>query len=98
MQVTILHNQSLLDIAVQHTGNIENAFAISAANGLAVSDALTPGTVLMIPENVVYDKDILNYYQSKNIKPATAITILPSAEPELEGIGYWTIEKTFKVS
>ena len=91
---TVLHNQSLLDFAIQHTGNVLNAFVIAMENGLAVSDELETGMVLIIPESVVNDADILNYYQAKSVKPATAITNFIGdgiPEPQLEGIGYWII-------
>lgn len=89
----VLHNQSLLDIAIQHTGNVLNAFLIAQANGLAVSDELSTGQILIIPETVQKDTDILNYYTSRAIQPATAITTIidDNTEPKLEGIGYWII-------
>lgn len=74
MEITVLHNQSLLDVAIQHTGSVENCFAIAAANGLAVSDLLSAGSVLVIPGTLKNDNDILNYYTSKKIMPATALT------------------------
>jgi nucleoid-associated protein YgaU len=46
--------QSLWDIAVQYAGSAQAAFQIAQANGLGVSDLLTPGQVLQIPE--VLDK------------------------------------------
>ncbi len=94
MKVTVLHNQSLLDISIQHTGNVTNAFEIAKANSLAISDELSSGTELIIPESVVSNSDILNYYTSKAIQPATAITNFigdGSPEPHPEGIGYWII-------
>lgn len=93
MNVTVLHNQSLLDIAIQHTGSAANVFLIAKANGLAVSDEITPGDGLIIPDTVVLDTDIKNYYTSRAIQPATAITTIidDNTEPKLEGIGYWII-------
>ncbi|SHK69886.1 hypothetical protein [Epilithonimonas mollis] len=90
----VLHNQSILDFAIQHTGSVANAFEIAKANGLAISDNLVPGMELIIPGTSENDTDILNYYTSKVIQPATAITNLigdGSPEPQLEGIGYWII-------
>lgn len=89
----VLHNQSLLDFAIQHTGSAQNAFAIAMANGLSVSDEISAGSALIIPDSVVLDVDIRNYYTSKAIQPATAITNLISdnPEPQLQGIGYWII-------
>ncbi len=96
----VLHNQSLLDFAIQHTGNVTNAFEIAKANGLAVSDELEAGVELAIPETVVNDADVLQYYASRSIQPATAITtIIIDGEPEtqLEGISYWAIYDDFIV-
>ena len=50
--ITILHNQSLLDIAIQHTGAVENTFAIAVANGLSLTDDLPAGAEIKIPEGV----------------------------------------------
>lgn len=93
MTAIVLHNQSLLDIAIQHTGSVANVFLIAQANGLAVSDEITPGTDLIIPDTVVLDTDIKTYYTSRAIQPATALTTIidDNTEPSLEGIGYWII-------
>ncbi len=90
---TVLHNQSLLDIAIQWTGSVANVFLIAQANGLAVSDELVAGSELTIPDTVVLDTDIKTYYTSRAIQPATAITTIidDNTEPKLEGIGYWII-------
>ena len=89
----VLHNQSLLDFAIQHTGSVANVFLIAQANGLAVSDELVAGSELTIPDTVVLDTDIKNYYTSRAIQPATALTTIidDNTEPSPEGIGYWII-------
>ncbi|MCO5229613.1 MAG: hypothetical protein M9958_00515 [Chitinophagales bacterium] len=69
-KVTILNRQSLLDIALQETGIIEAAFDIAIANGLSVTD-YAPGAILMIPNNIVVNEQILKYYKSNKIQPAT---------------------------
>lgn len=98
MTVKILNNQSLLDIAIQATGSVENAFLIAKANSLAVDSYLVPGYELIIPNSVAFNRDILDYYTAKNVKPATDEPF-DGEQPEiLEGIGYWIIEKNFKVS
>ena len=98
MAVTIvLHNQSLLDIAIQHTGSVANVFLIAQANGLAVSDELVAGSELTIPD-VENNNDILNYYSSRAIQPATALTEIVTEIVRQRGIGYMQIGKTFKVS
>lgn len=97
MTTIILHNQSLLDIAIQHTGAVENTFAIAVANGLSLTDDLPAGAEIKIPDSANKDNDVLNYYTTKSLQPATAVIILPEEE-RLEGIGYWVIQTDFKVS
>ena len=95
--ITILHNQSLLDLAVQHTGTAENAFALAVVNGLSLTDDLPAGAEIKLPDSVNKDSDVLNYYSAKRLQPATAVIMLPEEE-RLEGIGYWAISVDFKVS
>ncbi len=94
---TVLHNQSLLDFAIQHTGNVTNAFEIAKTNGLAVSDELEAGTELIIPTTVVNDVDVLQYYASRAIQPATDITLSGDEQEEQEGISIWGINNDFIV-
>ena len=100
MKAIVLHNQSLLDVAIQHTGDVSNAFLIAKENSLAVSDYIVAGYELIIPNGVAFNRDILNYYNSKKIKPATDITDAGTGDtPEkLGGIGYMEIGRNFKVS
>lgn len=99
MEITVLHNQSLFDVAIQHTGNVMNAFKIAQANAISITAVLASGSVLSIPEGVEINRDVKTYYAAKNIQPATAWSGEASeGEQELEGIGYWIIDKNFKVS
>ena len=99
MRFKVLHNQSILDLAIQHTGSVENAFAFAIANGISVSDELISGSEMIIPD-VKQNRDILNYYTSKTIRPATDITdaVTGDTPEELGGIGYMEIGRNFKVS
>ncbi len=97
MEITVLHNQSVLDIAIQHTGSVHNAFSIAAANNMAVSDILTVGSAVVIPGTVTNDPDILGLFKNNNLKPATSITDT-SVIPSRKGIGWMQILKDFKVS
>lgn len=98
MQITALHNQSFLDIAIQHTGSVYNAFAIAAANGCAVSDSPVSGAKYIIPETVQNDNDVLNYYRSKNIQPATGNTEETIGHHIAGGIGAMEVGYSFIVS
>lgn len=99
MIVTVLHNQSLLDLALQHTGTIESIFELAEANTLNISDDVVAGKTLVLPAEAFTNKDILGYYTAKNLQPATAF----SKEDEqvferLEGISIWAINLDFVVT
>ena len=95
MGITVLNRQSLLDIAIQHTGSVFTAFEIALVNGLSVSDTVEPGAILILPE-VERNTEILNYYSAKKIQPATALESLEIIE-ELRGIGWMIVENSFKI-
>ncbi|AQY22969.1 hypothetical protein [Riemerella anatipestifer] len=94
MKTIILHNQSFLDLALQHTGKATNAFAIALANGKSITDDLEAGSEIKITTEA-QNKDILSYYTAKGIQPATAIT---EVVEKCSGIGCWAIGVDFKVS
>lgn len=94
MNITVCPNQNFLDIAVQHTGSVLNAFNIALMNGMAVSDVLTVNQVLIIPETE--QNTVLNTYKKDKIEPATSITKLQGIE-EKRGIGKMKVASTFRV-
>lgn len=99
MIVTVLHNQSLLDLALQHTGTIESVFELAEANALNITDDVQAGKTLVLPAEAFTNKDILGYYTAKNLQPATAF----SKEDEqvferLEGISIWAINLDFVIT
>lgn len=99
MIITALHNQSLLDLALQHTGTIESVFELAENNAINITDDVQAGKTLVLPAEAFNNKDILGYYTAKNLQPATAF----SKEDEqvakrLEGISIWAINLDFIVS
>lgn len=96
MIITVLNKQSFHDVAIQRTGNVLNAFSIAIANEMAVSDQLSPGMDLIIPDEIEIDSDVVAYYQSKILQPATALESLEIIE-ELRGIGWMIVENSFKI-
>ena len=101
MTITVLHNQSLLDLALQHTGTIESIFELAVLNEKSVTDDMVAGASLNVPplSEGARNKDILAYYTAKKLQPATAFT---KADEEvfkrLEGISIWAINLDFVVS
>ena len=99
MIITALHNQSLLDLALQHTGTIESIFEFAEANSLNITDDVQAGTPLYLGEGLGVRNDILAYYTAKNLQPATAFTKEDEQVFErLEGISIWAINLDFVVS
>ena len=99
MTITALHNQSLLDLALQHTGTIESVFELAEANALNITDDVQAGAPLYLGEGLGVRNEILSYYTAKNLQPATAFTKEDEQVFErLEGISIWAINLDFVVS
>lgn len=69
--VNSIESQSVFDIAIQKYGTVEAAIDIAVANDISVTDALTPGTKLLLPDTAPVNADVLKYYETNVIKPAT---------------------------
>lgn len=99
MTITALHNQSLLDLALQHTGTIESVFELAEANALNITDDVVAGKTLALSDEAFTNKDILAYYTAKNLQPATAFSKEDDQVFErLEGISIWAINLDFIVT
>ena len=96
-QVLVIEGQSILDIAIAKCGSAEAAFEIALLNEISITEKLIPGQTLELP--AVVKKDVVEYYQSKGINPATNITSDEfNSTIGGDGIGYWAIENDFIVS
>ncbi|KQT17433.1 hypothetical protein ASG31_08460 [Chryseobacterium sp. Leaf404] len=93
MEATILNRQSLLDIAIQHTGSVLNTFQIAFENNISITDELPTLVKLAGTEN----KEIKNFLKLKKISPASDFDINVIEIKPLGGVGYWEIEKDFEV-
>lgn len=85
----IMVGQSLLDIAIQDTGNVETVFDIALANNLSITGDLQINQELIIPETKV-EQQVVSYYQRRGIHPATNLNA-----DSIGGIGMWAIEVDF---
>jgi hypothetical protein len=95
MDIVILEGQSVLDIAVQCYGSAATAFDISLMNNISLTDDLTAGNLLILPESEYYNKNITEYFQDKGIYPATGITDAFIDELNELGIGEMIINVNF---
>lgn len=93
--MTVIDNQSVLDIAIQESGSVLAAFEWSIKNGLSITDELEPGQQLIKVNTGFINTDVVRYFKSKNQMSATG-TKRPPVPPGL-GIGYMKIGINFKV-
>lgn len=85
--------QSFLDLVIQATGDIDNAFEMALKNGIGITKTLTIGQEIEpIP---VTNKRVFQEFNELN-KPATAWNEKESPLI-LEGISYWIINQDFIV-
>ena len=87
----IKQNQTMVDMVVQHTGELANLFLISLTNGKSITEDLVPGQSLQaVP---VTDKRVTRVFEKIEYD---VITLLKPGLI-LGGIGYMQIGTSFKV-
>ncbi len=95
-KLTVLDRQNIFDIAIQVAGNTEAAFELALLNDLSITDNMEVGLELTTVEKT--NRPVADYYDAKQLKPATAATDEQFNEITGEGIGFMGIEIDFKVS
>ncbi|MGM8362141.1 hypothetical protein ACSV4D_09525 [Flavobacterium sp. ARAG 55.4] len=98
MQKQVLHNQSLLDVAIQYNGFVTNVFELALKNGLSVTETLIPGQSIEFPLSDLIDTELVDYFKGKNQMIATGFNGSDNEDiiPQL-GIGSMQIGSTFIV-
>lgn len=72
-KIKVLALQTFMDIAIQYTGSVRNAYPIALANKRNITDKLTTGELLILPIVLKTAEKEVQYYNSRKIKPATGI-------------------------
>lgn len=93
-KVTVLHNQTLLDIAIQESGSADNWLEIAMLNNLTPTDLIIPGASIEIPTDITINTGIVNFLSTKGTKTATANTDT-TIEPTLQLSCQQKIEQYF---
>lgn len=98
MQKQVLHNQSLLDAAIQYNGFVTNVFELALKNGISITDGLIPGQSIEVPVSDLIDTELVDYFSSKKQTIATGFNGSDNEDilPQL-GIGKMVIGSTFIV-
>jgi capsid protein len=82
--ITVIDNQSFLDVAVQESGSVFAAFDLALANRKSVTDALAPGDRLVEVASDYSSRDLASYFKGKRQMIATADAVA-DFEYELPG-------------
>jgi hypothetical protein len=99
MKTTAKERQTMLDIALQTGGRLETAMALSAANGVSLTDRLEDGQELTVPEPVAEgDARTVALYRAHGVEPATEASADDIWACPYGGIGFMGIEIDFEVS
>jgi len=88
--------QSIIDIALQTSGDVSAALDLAIANDLNITDDLVLGSTLSTVD--VVNRGVVNRYNEKKTTPATDISEEDSNNAPFGGIGYMGIELDFMVS
>lgn len=99
MQVTALHNQTLLDVAIRHCGTVQAVADIAILNNISITDDLIAGQFILIPQKDYGNQEVINYFISNKIEPASALTEESKELTEgKSGIGFMRVGINFKVA
>lgn len=71
MKVTVLPNQTLIDIALQVYGSVEGVYTLAVENGISVTDDIAAGEQLDYDIANIVNKNTVTYLKSNRIYPAT---------------------------
>lgn len=72
-ELTVLNQQSLLDLSLQVYGTAEGVVTLAFANGLSLTDEPQSGDVLLIPEYEGALPNVVDFYDAYAVRPATAL-------------------------
>ncbi|MDE6927844.1 MAG: hypothetical protein K2P06_03880 [Muribaculaceae bacterium] len=99
MKTTAKERQTVLDMALQTGGRLETAMALSAANGVSLTDRLEDGQELTVPEPVdVGNARVVRLYRAHGVEPATEVSAEDMQCCPCGGIGHMGLEIDFEVS
>jgi hypothetical protein len=72
--VEIKEGQSVWDLAIQHHGSIEGVAQLLLDNpSLDLQNTPVQGSLIVIDETKMVDKDVVNYLQEKGAVPANSV-------------------------
>jgi hypothetical protein len=95
MNSVVYNGQSLLDKAIESTGDVENVFDMAIINNISITQDLQVGTELKIAP--ITSKATVSFFNEFN-RPATAISNTEQQQIDSQGIDYMIIDQNFIVA
>lgn len=92
MRIIAKQGQTLLDLAIQHTGSIEGAILLAQQLGISITADIAIGT--QFDEIPVTDKTVYKYFTDNKLEPASGV----NSNSRLGGISLMGINIDFVVS
>jgi hypothetical protein len=92
----VSEGQTLLDIALQATGDLTRVFEIAGLNGIDITTDLTIGSTLVVPEPLIDKTYLVDLFTPVYRKPKSADNDIGQTKGR-EGIGFWIIGDDFVV-
>ena len=94
--ITVNEGQTLLDIALQGTGDLTRVFEVAALNGVDITDDLPIGGMIQSPDPAVDKSYLVDLFAVVYQKPKSADNEVARTNGR-EGIGFWAIAVDFIV-
>jgi len=91
--ITVLAQQTLLDICLQNAGEIDGLFDCASANGMGITDDLVSGSEVTGPAADPQNQGIVSLFVGS--PPASGTTVSQALGA---GIGFMQIQNNFIVS
>lgn len=94
--VKVKNRQTLLDIAILESGNVDAALEMAVANGLSITEDLASGSYVQLV--AVKDAAVVNELVARGARAVSADEVSGDVIVKMEGISFWSIAIDFKVS
>lgn len=73
MKVVAQEGQSMMDIAIQYLGSMEEVFQACRMNGVSITDRLQAGQEVELPPIRSKNAKTVEYYRVNGVSPATDV-------------------------
>jgi hypothetical protein len=88
VEIKVSEGQSLIDISLWMLGGADALYALADANGLAITDTVAAGQVLVVPDELAVNPELVKFLKEKGVTVNTA-NIVPVPDPVDDELTDW---------